>query len=118
MTEPARFRFPVKGEVAVFRGKHYPARGAAGLWPCAELLPKPGSPAPEGLTPREGADGSVGYPVAPERLDAWDAVHWTFRWRGELFKCTHATTTIYEGDYLGSDEHFAKEHLKRLVTSY
>ncbi|MEU8550916.1 hypothetical protein AB0C81_28700 [Streptomyces roseoverticillatus] len=118
MTEPARFRFPVKGEVAVFRGKHYRARGAAGLWPYAELLPGPGCPAPEGLAPREAADGSVGYPVAPERLDAWEAVHWTFRWRGELFKCTRATTATYSGDYLGSDERFAKEHLKRLVTDY
>ncbi|MEH6373928.1 DUF3616 domain-containing protein [Streptomyces sp. KLMMK] len=118
MTAPAGFRFPVKGEVAVFRGEHYRARGAEGLWPCAELLPGPDRPAPEGLAPREAADGSVGYPVAPERLDAWDAVHWTFRWRGELFKCTRATTTTYSGNYLGSDEHFVKEHLKRLATTH
>ncbi|MEU1375959.1 hypothetical protein ABZ442_20205 [Streptomyces triculaminicus] len=118
MTAPARFRFPVKGKVAVFRGKHFRARGAAGMWPYAELLPGPDRPAPEGLAPREGADGSVGYPVAPERLDAWEAVHWTFRWRGELFKCTAATTATYSGNYLGSDEHFAKEHLKRLAITY
>ncbi|PSJ28467.1 hypothetical protein B7P34_12040 [Streptosporangium nondiastaticum] len=118
MTTPAGFRFPVKGEVAVFRGELYRARAAARLWPCAELLPEPGHPAPDGLTPREAADGSVGYPVAPERLDAWDAVHWSFRWRGELFKCTRATTSAYSGDYLGSDERFAKEHLKRLAVTY
>ncbi|MCQ8774796.1 hypothetical protein [Streptomyces telluris] len=118
MTDPVRFRFPVKGEVAVFRGGHYRARGAVGLWPCAELLPGPGRPAPDGLAPREAADGSVGYPVAPERLDAWDAVTWTFRWRGELFECTAATPTTFSGNYLGSDEDFAKEHLKRRVIGY
>ncbi len=118
MTDPAGFRFPVKGEVAVFHGELYRARGAVGLWPCIELLPGPGRPAPEELAPREAADGSVGYPVAPERLEAWDAVTWTFRWRGELFECTAATPTTLSGDYLGSDEHFAKEHLKRLATTY
>ncbi|MBF6047193.1 hypothetical protein GO001_18435 [Streptomyces sp. NRRL B-1677] len=118
MTDTANHPSPVKGEVAVFHGDRYPARRAVGLWPCVELLPEPGRPAPEGLAPREGADGSVGYPVAPERLEAWYAVTWTFRWRGELFECTAATSTTLSGDYLGSDEHFAKEHLKRLVTDY
>ncbi|MGK5545453.1 hypothetical protein ACSNOH_12070 [Streptomyces sp. URMC 127] len=118
MTDAAGFRFPVKGEVAVFHGDRYRARAAVGLWPCVELLPDPGRPAPEGLAPREAADGSVGYPVAPERLEAWDAVTWTFRWRGELFECTAATPTTLSGDYLGSDEHFAKEHLKRLAITY
>uniref|UniRef100_A0AAU2JVI6 Uncharacterized protein n=1 Tax=Streptomyces sp. NBC_00049 TaxID=2903617 RepID=A0AAU2JVI6_9ACTN len=118
MTAPAGFRFPVKGEVAVFRGELYRARGAVGLWPCIELLPGPGRPAPEELAPREAADGSVGYSVAPERLEAWNAVTWTFRWRGELFECTAATPTKLSGNYLGSDEHFAKEHLKRLAITY
>ncbi|MFD8141627.1 hypothetical protein [Streptomyces sp. NPDC059708] len=118
MTDPASHPFPVKGEVAVFHGAPYRARGALGLWPCVELLPEPGRPAPEGLAPREGADGSVGYPVAPERLAAWYAVTWTFRWRGEPFECTAATPTTLRGRYLGSDERFAKEHLKRLVSDY
>ncbi|MFG2332756.1 hypothetical protein ACGFMM_24425 [Streptomyces sp. NPDC048604] len=118
MTDPASHPFPVKGEVAVFHGDRYPARGAVGLWPCIDLLPEPGRPAPEGLAPREAADGSVGYPVAPERLAAWYSVTWTFRWRGELFECTAATPTTLSGDYLGSDEHFAKEHLKRRGIRY
>ncbi len=118
MTDPAGFRFPVRGEVAVFRGELYRARGAVGLWPHVELLPEPGRPAPEELAPREAADGTVGYPVAPERLEAWDVVTWTFRWHGELFKCTAAKPTTLSGDYLGSDEHFAKKHLKRLAIAY
>ncbi|MEV6668672.1 hypothetical protein [Streptomyces sp. NPDC051162] len=118
MTDTAGFPFLVKGESAVFHGDLYRTRDAVGLWPCVELLPEPGRPAPEGLAPREAADGSVGYPVAPERLEAWYAVTWTFRWRGELFECTAATPTTLTGDYLGSDEHFAKEHLKRLVIDY
>ncbi|MBB4892000.1 hypothetical protein FHS39_001000 [Streptomyces olivoverticillatus] len=118
MTDAGDFPFPVKGEVAAFHGELYAARAAVGLWPCVELLPEPGRPAPEGLAPREAADGSVGYPVAPEHLEAWYAVTWTFRWRGELFECSAATPTALEGDYLGSDEHFAKEHLKRLFTDY
>ncbi|MEW2032365.1 hypothetical protein AB0901_17820 [Streptomyces roseifaciens] len=118
MTDPASHPSPVKGEVAVFRGELYRARGAVGLWPCVELLPGPGRPAPEGLVPREAADGSVGYPVAPERLDAWYAVTWTFRWRGELFECAAATPATLSGDYLGSDEHFAKESLKRRGIRY
>ncbi|WP_058041256.1 hypothetical protein [Streptomyces roseifaciens] len=89
-----------------------------GLWPHVELLPEPGRPAPEELAPREAADGTVGYPVAPERLEAWDVVTWTFRWHGELFKCTAAKPTTLSGDYLGSDEHFAKKHLKRLAIAY
>ncbi|MEX2985683.1 hypothetical protein [Streptomyces sp. C36] len=113
MTDTAGFPFPVKGEVAVFRGDRYPARGAEGLWPYVELLPEPGHPAPEGLTPREAADGTMGYPVAPERLEAWYTVTWTFRWRGELFDCTDAAPATLTGYYLGADEHFAKEHLKR-----
>ncbi|GHG60106.1 hypothetical protein [Streptomyces griseocarneus] len=113
MTDTAGFPFLVKGKIAAFHGDLYRARGAAGLWPCVELLPEPGRPAPEGLAPREAADGSVGYPVPPERLDAWYAVTWTFRWRGELFKCIAATPTTLKGEYLGSDEHFATEHLKR-----
>ncbi|GAA3087148.1 hypothetical protein GCM10020000_87400 [Streptomyces olivoverticillatus] len=76
MTDPASRPFPVKGEIAVYRGELYRARGAVGLWPCVELLPEPGRPAPEGLAPREAADGSVAYPVAPERLEAWCAVTW------------------------------------------
>ncbi|MEU4270630.1 hypothetical protein [Streptomyces sp. NPDC026092] len=118
MTDPAGFPVPVKGEAAVFRGELFRARGAVGLWPCVELLPEAGRPAPEGLARREAADGSVGYPVAPESLEAWYAVTWTFRWRGELFECTAATPTTLSGDYLGSDEHFAKERLKRLATDY
>ncbi|MEX2980998.1 hypothetical protein [Streptomyces sp. C36] len=118
MTAPVVHPSPVKGQAAVFQGDRHPARGAVGLWPYVELLPEPGRPAPEGLAPREAADGSVGYPVAPEHLEAWYAVTWRFRWRGELFKCSAATPTTLEGDYLGSDEHFAKEHLKRLVTDY
>ncbi|MGW2486284.1 hypothetical protein ACWCV9_03555 [Streptomyces sp. NPDC001606] len=118
MTDPAGSPFPVKGEVAVFRGDLYPARAAAGLWPYVELLPEPGRPAPADLAPREGADGSVGYPVAPDDLEAWYAVTWTFRWRGEPFECTAATPTTLSGTYLGSDEHFAKEHLKRRVVGY
>ncbi|PSJ29892.1 hypothetical protein B7P34_05145 [Streptosporangium nondiastaticum] len=118
MTDAGVSPFPVKGEVAVFHGELYPARAAVGFWPCVELLPEPGRPAPEGVAPREAANGSVGYPVAPERLEAWYAVTWTFRWRGELFECTAATPTTLEGDYLGSDEHFANEHLKRLFTDY
>ncbi|MCX5199355.1 hypothetical protein OOK31_36710 [Streptomyces sp. NBC_00249] len=118
MTDPASRPSPVKGEVAVFHGELYRARGAVGLWPCVELLPGPGRPAPEGLAPREAADGSLWYPVAPERLEAWYAVTWTFRWRDEPFECTAATPTTLTGKYLGSDEHFAKEHLKRLGTRY
>ncbi|MGW2014091.1 hypothetical protein [Streptomyces sp. NPDC001927] len=118
MTDPAGFPDPVKGEVAVFGGEPYRARAAVGLWPCVELLPEPGRPAPAGLAPRESADGSVGYPVPPERLEAWYAVTWTFRWRGELFGCVAAAPTTLTGDYLGSDEHFAKEHLKRLAFKY
>ncbi|MFF4220878.1 hypothetical protein [Streptomyces nondiastaticus] len=112
MTDPARQPFQVKGEVAVFHGQLYRSRPAAGLWPYVELLPEPGHPVPEGLAPREAADGSVGYPVAPEHLEAWYAVTWTFRWRGELFECTAATSATLSGRYLGSDEHFAKAHLK------
>ncbi|MGW2599927.1 hypothetical protein [Streptomyces klenkii] len=118
MAAPASHPSPVKGEVAVFHGDRYRTRGAVGLWPCIELLPEPGGPAPEGLVPREAADGSVGYPVAPERLEAWYAVTWTFRWRGELFECTAATPTTLTGNYLGSNEHFAKQHLKRRVIRY
>ncbi|WP_058043320.1 hypothetical protein [Streptomyces roseifaciens] len=97
MPDPAGFPFPVKGEVAVFHGEFYRARAALGLWPSAELLPDPGRPAPVGLAPREAADGSVGYLVAPERLEAWYAVTWTFRWRGELFECTAATPATLSG---------------------
>ncbi|MBO0655905.1 hypothetical protein J1792_24960 [Streptomyces triculaminicus] len=43
---------------------------------------------------------------------------WTFRWHGELFKCTATTPTTLSGNYLGTDEHFAKEHLKRLAITY
>ncbi|MEU9999309.1 hypothetical protein [Streptomyces sp. NPDC050848] len=118
MTDPASQPFPVKGEVAAFHGGLYPARAAAGLWPYVELLPEPGRPAPVGLAPRESADGSVGYPVPPERLEAWYAVTWTFRWRGELFGCAAAAPTTLTGDYLGSDEHFAREHLKRRGIRY
>ncbi|MFD3942772.1 hypothetical protein [Streptomyces sp. NPDC058579] len=118
MTDPAGFPFPDKGEVAVFHGKLYRTRPAVGLWPSVELLPEPGCPAPEGLAPREAADGSVGYPVAPERLEAWYAVRWTFRWRGELFDCAAAAPATLTGDYLGSDEPFAKAHLKRRGIRY
>ncbi|MEU5430783.1 hypothetical protein AB0H73_34995 [Streptomyces olivoreticuli] len=118
MTDPANYPSRAKGEVAVFNGDLYRARAAKGLWPCVELLPNPGRPAPEGLAPREAADGSVGYPVAPELLEAWHAASWTFRWHDEPFKCTRATPTTLSGNYLGSDEHFAKEHLKRLVSDY
>ncbi|WP_058041435.1 hypothetical protein [Streptomyces roseifaciens] len=118
MADPVGQPSPVKGEVAVFRGELYQARGAEGLWPCVELLPEPGRPAPEEVAPRRAADGSVGYPVPLERLEAWYAVTWTFRWRGELFECTAATPTTLSGNYLGSDERFAKEHLKRRVIGY
>ncbi|MEX2985655.1 hypothetical protein [Streptomyces sp. C36] len=118
MTGAGVFPFPVKGEVAVFRGELYRARGAVGLWPYVELLPEPGRPAPEGVASREAADGSVGYPVPLERLEAWYAVTWTFRWHGEPFECTAATPTTLSGNYLSSDEHFAKEHLKRRVIGY
>ncbi|MDF4254589.1 hypothetical protein [Streptomyces sp. WMMB303] len=117
MTEPAGYPFPV-GEVAVFQGDLFQARAAVGLWPYVELLPEPGRPAPADLAPREAADGSVGYPVPPERLEAWYTVQWTFRWHGELFECTAATATTLSGNYLGSDEHFAKEHLKRRGIRY
>ncbi|MYT11155.1 hypothetical protein YWIDRAFT_00333 [Streptomyces sp. SceaMP-e96] len=118
MTDHASHPFPIKGEVVVFRGELYRARGAVGLWPCVELLPEPGRPAPEGLAPRESADGSVGYPVSPERLEDWYAVTWTFRWRGEPFQCAAAAPATLTGDYLGSDEHFAREHLKRRGIRY
>ncbi|CAM5449818.1 hypothetical protein [Streptomyces abikoensis] len=118
MTDPVGHPSPVKGEVAVFHSESYRARSAVGLWPCVELLPEPGRPAPEGVAPREAADGSVGYPVPLERLEAWYAVTWTFRWRGELFECTAATPTTLSGNYLGSDERFAKEHLKRKIIGY
>ncbi|MEU5418403.1 hypothetical protein [Streptomyces sp. NPDC020667] len=118
MTDPESFPFSVKGEVAAFHGDLYQARAAVGLWPCVELLPEPGRPAPKGLAPREAANGSVGYPVAPERLEAWYAVTWTFRWHGELFECTATTPTTLSGNYLGSDEDFAREHLKRRGIGY
>ncbi|MER7955050.1 hypothetical protein [Streptomyces sp. NPDC096030] len=118
MTDPGSRPFPVKGEVGVFHGDLYRTRPAAGLWPDIELLPEPDRPAPSGLAPREAVDGSVGYAVAPERLEAWYAVTWTFRWRGELFECTAAAPTTLTGHYLGSDEHFAKEHLKRRGIRY
>ncbi|MER5635412.1 hypothetical protein ABT095_00450 [Kitasatospora sp. NPDC002227] len=108
-----------EGEVAVFRGVRFAARSAASRWPCVELLPEPGSSAPEGVAPRYAADGSVaGYPLAPDRLDAWYAVHRTFRWRGELFECTGATDATIAGHYLGDDQGFADEHLKRRVIGY
>ncbi|WP_037607342.1 hypothetical protein [Streptacidiphilus rugosus] len=118
MTDPSGRPSPVRGEVAAFHGERYPARAAAGLWPCVELLPAPGVPAPAGLTPRESADGSVGYPAPPEELDAWYAVHWTFRWRGEPFACTDAGETTLSGNYLGDDRQFAAEHLKRRVRGH
>lgn len=118
MPDPAGFPFPVKGEVAAFHGKLYRTRAAVGLWPYVELLPEPGRPAPADLAPREAADGSVGYPVPPERLEAWYAVTWTFRWHGELFECAAAAPATLTGHYLGSDEHFAKEHLKRRGIGY
>ncbi|AUG81205.1 hypothetical protein CFP65_6555 [Kitasatospora sp. MMS16-BH015] len=119
MTDPAGRRYQVKGELAAFRGVLFPARTAAGLWPYVELLPEPGAAAPEGVEPRRAADGSVaGYPVAPEQLEAWYAVHWTFHWRGEPFECTGATDTTIAGTYLGTDQEFAKAHLKRRVIGY
>ncbi|MFI9311033.1 hypothetical protein [Streptomyces triculaminicus] len=118
MPDPASHPFLVRGEVAVFRSELYRARGAEGLWPCVELLAEPGRTAPEGVAPREGADRSVGYPVPLEHLEAWYAVTWTFRWHDEPFECTAATPTTLSGNYLGSDEHFAKEHLKRRVIGY
>ncbi|MEV4506411.1 hypothetical protein [Streptomyces klenkii] len=118
MTDPVSRPSPVKGEVAVFHGTLYRTRPAAGLWPYIELLPESGRAAPADLAPREAADGSVGYPVAPEHLEAWYAVTWTFRWRGELFECTAASPTTLSGNYLGSDENFAKQHLKRRVIRY
>ncbi|MER7343690.1 hypothetical protein ABT403_38510 [Streptomyces sp. NPDC000075] len=36
----------------------------------------------------------------------------------ELLDCTAAAPTTLTGDYLGSDEHFATEHLKHLVFDY
>jgi hypothetical protein len=118
MTDPAGRPFPVRGEAAAFLGELFPARPATGLWPYVELLPEPGRPAPESLEPREAADGSVGYPLPPERLDAWYAVHWTFRWQDEPFECTDSSETTLSGNYLGTDERFAKEHLKRRVIGY
>ncbi|RPF30226.1 hypothetical protein EDD96_6820 [Streptomyces sp. Ag109_G2-6] len=118
MTDVAGHLVPVKGEVAVFRGWPYRARAAAGLWPYVELLPEPGHPAPEGLTPREAANGSVGYPAPPERLEAWYAVRWTFRWHDEPFECAAATPATLTGDYLGSHGQFAKEHLRRRGIRY
>ncbi|MET9619027.1 hypothetical protein [Kitasatospora indigofera] len=118
MSEPSG-RHQVKSEFAAFRGKLFPARAASGLWPYVELLPPPGFPPPEGIAPRHATDGSVvGFPLPPERLDQWYAVHWTFRWYGEPFECTHGTESTLSGNYLGSDEHFAKEHLKRRVIGY
>ncbi|MEU6949690.1 hypothetical protein ABZ957_31335 [Streptomyces sp. NPDC046316] len=118
MTDPAGHPFPLKGEFAVLNGDLYQVRAAAGLWPYVELLPEPGRPAPAGLAPCESSDGSVGYPVQPEHLEAWYSVRWTFRWRDEPFECTASSPTTLSGDYLGSDEHFAKEHLKRRVIGY
>ncbi len=119
MTDPSDSRYQVKGEVASFRGRRFPARAATGLWPYIELLPELDSLPPEGIAPRYGADGSVvGYPLPPERLDAWYAVRWTFRWRGESFECTHRTDSTVSGNYLGSDEGFAKAYLKRRVIGY
>ncbi|MER6217101.1 hypothetical protein ACWC5F_27060 [Streptomyces sp. NPDC001272] len=92
--------FPVKGEVALFHGKLYRTRPAVGLRPCVELLPEPGCPAPEGLAPGEAANGSVGYPAPPERLEAWYALRWTFRWHDEPFECAVATAGTLTGDYL------------------
>ncbi|MFD7730247.1 hypothetical protein ACFV6F_07670 [Kitasatospora phosalacinea] len=119
-TDPSgRHHQPVKGEFAVFDGVVHPARPAAGRWPCVELLPAPGVPAPEGVAPRLAADGAVlGYPLPPERLDAWYAVHWTFHWRGEPFECTDRVDATVSGNYLGEDREFAKQHLKRRVTGY
>jgi hypothetical protein len=118
MTDPSGRPSPVRGEVAVFHGERYPARPAEGLWPCVELLPAAGGPVPRGLAPRESADGPVGYPVPPEDLDAWYAVRWTFRWRGEPFECTDADGTTLSGNYLGEDQRFAGEHLKRRVRGH
>ncbi|UQX04547.1 hypothetical protein [Streptomyces sp. RerS4] len=118
MTDPAGHPFPVTGEVAAYLGDPYQARAAAGLWPYVELLPEPGRPAPAGLSPREAPDGTVGYPVAPEHLEAWYTVRWTFRWHDEPFECTAAAPTTLSGNYLGSDEDFAKRHLKRRVIGY
>ncbi|RPF30143.1 hypothetical protein EDD96_6718 [Streptomyces sp. Ag109_G2-6] len=118
MTDVAGHLVPVKGEVAVFRGGLYQARAAAGLWPCVDLLPEPGRAAPADLAPREAADGSVGYPVPPERLEAWYSVRWTFRWRNEPFDYIAAAPPTLTGDYLGSDEHFAKAHLRRRGIRY
>ncbi|MFI2078679.1 hypothetical protein [Streptomyces triculaminicus] len=56
--------------------------------------------------------------MPPERLEAWYTVTWTFRWHGEPFECTAAAPATLSGNYLGSDEHFAKEHLKRRVIGY
>ncbi|MER7338933.1 hypothetical protein ABT403_13965 [Streptomyces sp. NPDC000075] len=109
---------PVKGTVAVFRGGAYQALAAEGLWPCIELLPEPDCPAPADLAPRKAADGSLRYPVPPERLEAWYTVTWTFRWHDQPFKCTGADPAALTGDYLGSDEHFAREHLKRRGIRY
>ncbi|RKE18353.1 hypothetical protein [Streptomyces sp. TLI_171] len=119
MTDPSDHRYPVKGEVAAFRGVRYPARAAAGRWPAVDLLPSPGFAPPEGVAPHLAADGSIaGYPVPPEQLEAWYAVRWTFRWRGELFECTDRTGTTMSGDYLGDDLEFARAHLKRRIIGY
>ncbi|MFD0562287.1 hypothetical protein ACFQ2M_09860 [Kitasatospora saccharophila] len=81
--------------------------------------PRPRRPRPRGRRPRLAADGSVlGYPLPPERLDAWYAVHWTFHWRGEPFECTDRVDTTVSGNYLGDDREFARQHLKRRVTGY
>ncbi|MFF4343841.1 hypothetical protein ACFY00_28395 [Kitasatospora sp. NPDC001540] len=119
-TDPSgRHHQPVKGEFAVHRGVVHPARAAVGRWPLVELLPVPGTPAPEGVAPRLAADGSVlGYPLPPERLDAWYAVHWTFHWRGEPFECTDRVDATVSGNYLGEDLEFARQHLKRRVSGY
>ncbi|MFJ1757083.1 hypothetical protein [Kitasatospora sp. NPDC088134] len=119
MTEPAEREHPVKGEVAVHRGVPYPARPAADRWPLVELLPGPGLPAPEGVPARYAEDGTVaGHPVAPERLDAWYAVHRTFRWHGEPFACTERKGGTIVGDYLGEDEGFAEEYLEERAISH
>ncbi|WAL71075.1 hypothetical protein OU787_05955 [Kitasatospora sp. YST-16] len=118
-TDPTGRHQPVRGEFAAFRGVLYPARAAAGRWPCVELLPAPGTPAPEGVAPRLAADGSVaGYPLPPELLDAWYTAHWTFRWRGEPFECTDRVGDTVSGSYLGSDREFAAQHLKRRITGH
>lgn len=100
------------GRYAVYRGHTYRAFGDVAADRFSLIRERDDDPVPEGLK-TDPYDVGRAFFVAPDQVEQWYSVRWTFNWRGEPFDAIGSSAGRIGGWYTGKQLWLIADHLRQ-----